>query len=365
MNDLYIGLMSGTSVDGIDAVLIDFNGPFPEVLATHYNKFTPKFKEAIVDLCQSGMHEINRMAELDNLLAKQFAKSVKTLLKQQALTPKHIQAIGCHGQTIRHYPHQSFTLQIGDPNIIAAETGITTIADFRRRDLALGGQGAPLVPAFHAAIFKNHAINRAIVNIGGIANVTILAASSNLPIKGFDIGPGNTLLDAWVYKHLKQDFDAEGNWARSGTIDQNLLARLLADPFFKLLPPKSTGREYFNLNWLEKQLLPSIKPQDVQATLTELTAISIVTAVREHFHKGEIYVCGGGAQNTALMQNLRRLAGQHYLIESTEKVGIHPHWVEAAAFAWLAKQTLSRLPGNIPEVTGAKAATILGGIYFA
>lgn len=362
MNELYVGLMSGTSIDGIDAVLVNFGNTTPELLATHYQAFSEDMKNYIFSLCQPGENEIERLSQLDVLLGKQFAEIVKTILKNFNLSPSHIRAIGSHGQTIRHYPDKSYTLQIGDPNIIAAETGITTIADFRRRDVALGGQGAPLVPAFHAAVFRDSFVDRAVVNIGGIANVTLLPADNKNLIFGFDTGPGNLLLNAWSEKHLKEPYDHNGKWASRGTVDQNLLRRLLDDNFFKLSPPKSTGREYFNLNWLEKQLLPLIQPQDVQATLVELTTHSIINSINKYFKKGEIYVCGGGANNIYLMQQLK-LAGNDFTIYSTEKLGIHPDWVEATAFAWLAKQTLSGNPGNIPNVTGAKQASILGAIF--
>ena len=363
MNKLYIGLMSGTSADGIDAALVDFSDTHPQLLATHYTKFTPEIRRYILDLCQPGDNEINRLGELDAELGKEFAITANTLLKQNQLNKEQVCAIGSHGQTIRHHPKRNFTLQIGDPNIIASETGITTVADFRRRDIALGGQGAPLVPAFHAAIFRSPTVNRIVVNIGGMANITLLPADDSQPIHGFDTGPGNTLLDAWIEKHLHEPRDTDGNWARQGQIDNDLLQALLKDPFFSLKAPKSTGREYFNLEWLEKQLPTSIKPIDVQATLVELTAQSIIAAIKQYCSSGEIILCGGGAHNTFLMEQLRK-AGSHYSIESTQKFGISPDWIEAMAFAWLAKQTLAKQSGNIKTVTGAKEASILGGVYF-
>lgn len=364
MNKLYIGLMSGTSLDGIDAVLADFSHPQPKLIANHYNKFAPELRQTILSLCHPGADEINRLGELDVILGKHFAATVKTLLQKNNLSSNIIRAIGSHGQTIRHHPERQFTLQIGDPNIIAAETGITTIADFRRRDVALGGQGAPLVPAFHQAVFAKQNANRVILNIGGIANITLLPKKpSSFTVLGFDTGPGNTLLDAWTEKHLQQPFDKNGEWAAQGKINIALLKILLADNFFKLEPPKSTGREYFHLNWLEKHFSASENPVDIQTTLTELTAQTIINAIKKYFSDGEILVCGGGMHNLFLINRLRELA-KNFSIESTEKYGIHPNWVEATAFAWLAKQTCEGRPGNLASVTGATKEAILGGIYY-
>lgn len=363
MSELYIGLMSGTSADGIDAALVDLGKTQPRLIASYYQAYSPELRRDIFALNQSGPDEINRMGELDVKLGKLFATSVNTLLNQQAIKASHICAIGSHGQTIRHYPAKHFTLQIGDPNIIAAETGITTIADFRRRDMALGGQGAPLVPAFHQAIFTKKNVNRVIVNIGGIANATILSANGT--IFGFDTGPGNTLLDAWAELYLHQPHDKNGEWAAKGKVHVDILNNLLNDPFFILPPPKSTGREYFNLNWLQKFLPTKIKHSHVQATLVELTAQSILDAITQHFSAGEIFICGGGVHNEFLMSRLRELASQNYTIDSTAKLGVDPDWVEAIAFAWLAKQTLKKKPGNIPAVTGASKPALLGGIYLA
>lgn len=363
MSELYIGLMSGTSVDGIDAALVDFSQKQPQLIANHYSTFTPELRQQILALCQPGDDEANRLGELDGILGKQFATATQLLLKKNNMTPSQIRAIGSHGQTIRHHPGRGFTLQIGDPNVIAAETGITTVADFRRRDIAFGGQGAPLVPAFHQAIFTSTHQDRIILNIGGIANITSLPSQESLPLLGFDTGPGNTLLDAWAEKHLHKPRDDEGTFASEGRINTELLNQLLSDPFFKLSPPKSTGREYFNLSWLEKQLTPAISPADVQATLVDLTAHSIVNAIQSYFSTGEILVCGGGVHNHFLMQRLRKIA-DNYTVHSTEKYGIHPDWVEAIAFAWLAKQTLSGRTGNIISATGARQASILGGVYY-
>lgn len=363
MSDLYIGLMSGTSVDGIDAALVDFSENFPKVIATHYEPYPTPLKEKILALCQQGSNEIERMGELDSLLGKEFARAVNDLLSKQSLQPSAIQAIGSHGQTIRHHPQQ-FTLQIGDPNIIAAHTGITTIADFRRKDIAHGGHGAPLVPAFHRHVFARIETNRAIVNIGGIANITILAPHRD--VIGFDTGPGNVLLDAWIKLNRNESHDAKGAWGQTGTVQQKLLQQFLADAYFQESPPKSTGRERFNLTWLQQHLHgQGYSPTDVQATLVELTAYSIMNDISKFIQNGEVLICGGGAHNDYLMSRLNEIAHPNIAVHSTQKYGINPDWVEAVAFAWLAKQTLKRQAGNLPSVTGAAKATVLGGIYFA
>jgi anhydro-N-acetylmuramic acid kinase len=367
MSDLYIGLMSGTSADGIDAALVDFSSSHPALIATHYMPYSANVRQQVLALCQQGPNEIERLGELDILLAKLFAQTVNHLLASQSLTAQHIKAIGSHGQTIRHSPHSAhrFTLQITDPNTIATETNITTVADFRRKDMAYGGQGAPLVPAFHQYLFSSTHTHRAIVNIGGISNVTLLAQNNPEPIIGFDLGPGNVLLDAWIYKHLNKNHDDKGNWGAQGTIQIELLHRLLEDKFFHQAPPKSTGREYFNLDWLHSFLTRSYAAVDIQTTLVELTASSIVHTIKKYLPRGEILICGGGAHNQYLLSRLRELAQPHFIVESTAKWGIDPDWIEAMAFAWLARQTLAKQPGNIPTVTGAKQATILGGVYYA
>lgn len=368
MNDLYIGLMSGTSIDGIDAVLVDFSQAKPHLLATHYTPYDDTLRRKITALCQAGENEIHRLGELDVLLAKEFAKAVKGLLSQQTISPQSIKAIGSHGQTIRHSPSHPprFTLQIGDPNTLAAETGITTVADFRRKDMAYGGQGAPLVPAFHHYAFSSTNASRAIANIGGIANITLLSHETGQNIIGFDTGPGNVLMDGWIQLHQQKTHDADGKWAAQGKVNPNLLKDLLNDAYFKTSAPKSTGREYFNLAWLQKhELVSNMAPVDVQATLVELTAQTIAQAILPYLANGEILVCGGGARNTFLMSRLQEIAKPHFLVQSTQALGIHPDWVEAVAFAWLARQTMNRHPGNLPSVTGATQAAVLGGVYLA
>lgn len=363
MSELYVGLMSGTSADGIDAVLVDFSGIQPKVVHSSYSPFSDALRQTILGLCQPGSDEIQRMGSLDVVMGHLFADAVQTLLEGSQTLPQHVKAIGCHGQTIRHYPDHHYTLQVGDPNIIAARTRITTIADFRRRDIAHGGQGAPLVPAFHQAVFAKEGQDRAVVNIGGIANITLLFGDQRGVI-GFDTGPGNTLLDAWTEQHLQQTYDKDGAWANAGCVNDDLLKKLLADPFFKIPPPKSTGREYFNLEWLRGYLDSSLSPVDIQATLVALTAHSIVDSIKQFFLQGEIIVCGGGVHNRVLMEYLKNDA-EKFNIRSSDEYNINPNLVEAIAFAWLAKQTLSKQTGSITTVTGASRAAILGGVYQA
>ncbi len=361
MRDLYIGLMSGTSADGIDAALVDFHSTQPKLVAHHFTEFNPELRERILALNHPGHDEINRLGELDHLLGKAFADAAIALLAKSGIAASDIRAIGSHGQTIRHRPQLRFTLQIGDPNMIAAKTGITTVADFRRRDMAYGGQGAPLVPAFHQTILSSTKHDRAIVNIGGVANITFLPCDSQKSILGFDTGPGNNLMDAWIQQHLQKTHDKNGEWAKQGTVSLDLLEKLLSDAYFKMIPPKSTGPEYFNLAWLNKHLC-SQKNGDVQATLAELTAITISNAIKNVMHDGEVLICGGGVHNQYVMQRLAALLEPLHVL-STEAYGVHPDWMEAMAFAWLAKQTLDKKPGNVMKVTGAKQEAILGGIY--
>lgn len=368
--ELYIGLMSGTSVDGIDAALVDFSDQKPHVIASHYTPYTPELREKIFTLCQKGENEIHRMAELDIILGQAFAAAVKTLLNKACVSYQDILAIGSHGQNIRHHPHMPyrFTLQIGDPNIIAAETGITTVADFRRKDIAFGGQGAPLVPAFHHYLLGDSNHNRAIVNIGGIANITLLSKNHQDSVLGFDTGPGNALSDAWIALHENKPYDKHGAFAAKGQCHEKLLSALLLDPYFHLPAPKSTGREYFNLNWLNTYLAKYDTPlsnEDVQATLIELTAKSIVLAINQYQKDSEIIICGGGIHNHLLMQRLQQLASSSCTVSSIANYGVDPDLVEAIAFAWLARQTINKKPGNLPHVTGAKSSAILGGIYYS
>lgn len=369
MNELYIGLMSGTSIDGIDAALVDLSQPQPIMLAAHYTPYPKALRDEIIALCHEGADEINRMGILDRRLGEMFAHAALSLLHKKGLSPHHIKAIGSHGQTIRHYPEKPyfFTLQIADPNTISVLTGITTVADFRRKDLAVGGQGAPLAPAFHQYVFASDVINRVVVNIGGIANVTLLPQDKNNEVIGFDTGPGNILLDTWIRIHRDELQDEGGAWGAQGCILPKLLKSLLSDHYFQLKAPKSSGREYFNLSWLEQHIKALEKEPastDVQATLIELTAQSILSAIKNYFTSGEILICGGGAKNNFLMSRLSDLATPNFNVFTTQRYGIDPDWVEAIAFAWLAHQTLNHKPSNIPSVTGAKNAVILGGVYF-
>ncbi len=369
--EYYIGLMSGTSMDGVDAVLIDVSGYIPKFVAAHSERISADLKIQLITLCEEGPDEINRLGELDIIVGKLFADAVLHLLEKTNLKPEQIIAIGSHGQTIRHRPDvlRPFTLQIGDPNTIAAITGITTVADFRRRDIAFGGQGAPLAPAFHAQTLRDKTQDTIVLNIGGIANITVLPADEKQAIIGFDTGPGNVLLDAWCLLYHQQEIDKGGKWAAQGTFQESLLTELLADSYFLQAPPKSTGREYFNYEWLShciERTKQSYLPQDVQATIVELTAVTVVNAISQltTMDKGRLLVCGGGVHNDYLMSRLHENC-HDFTVMSTQEYDIDPDWVEAMCFAWLAQQTLQHQPGNIPSVTGASKATILGAVYYA
>lgn len=359
----FIGLMSGTSMDAVDAVLVSFSEGAMTLAATHSHPIPAQTRYALERFVTHTVHEIHEFGELDVLMGELFAHAALQLAPK-APPGAEILAIGSHGQTVFHAPGHThpFTLQIGDPNIIAERTGITTIADFRRRDMAAGGQGAPLVPAFHNAIFRSPDHNRVVLNIGGIANITVLPADARQPVCGFDTGPGNTLLDAWARRHLNQPMDRDGRWASSGQINSGLLERLLQEPYFAAPPPKSSGRELFNIPWLER-FGATDRPENIQATLAELTIETIAQAIEAHANATtELFVCGGGARNTLLMEGLGRRLGD-ISVSTTEALGLDPGWVEATAFAWLAKQTLERKPGNLPEATGARHPVILGAIY--
>jgi anhydro-N-acetylmuramic acid kinase len=357
--------MSGTSIDSIDAILVSLSATEQAVLAYHEQPWPPELQQELQAITTPGNNEIDRMGALDRQVADLFADTAVELLQKIAIQPEQVKAIGCHGQTVRHRPEGDlpFTLQIGDPNRIAETTGITTVADFRRRDMAVGGQGAPLVPAYHEWLFRKSGECRVILNIGGIANITILPADPNSPVSGFDSGPGNILLDRWAQINLEQPFDRYGEWAASGEVNSEVLQQLLSDPYFSRPHPKSTGREYFNHQWLESRLDAKIQPEDLQATLTALTAVSIHRAIELAAADVErVIVCGGGIFNLELLCQLQELLGQ-VPVESTAVYGIEPNRVEAGAFAWLAKQTMEHRSGNLPTVTGASRAVILGGIY--
>ena len=352
-------------MDALDAVLVDFAAFPPKLIATHSHELNEDLRREILALAQPGDNELDRQAQLDVRLGKLSAEVCLQLLEKAGIAANEIQAIGSHGQTVRHAPDARcpYTVQIGDPNTIVQLSGITTVADFRRRDMSVGGQGAPLVPAFHQALFLDDKKNRVILNIGGIANISILPADPSQAVIGFDTGPGNMLMDAWIQLYQSQPYDSDGDWARSGRVDAELLNQLLADPYLSQSPPKSTGRERYNLQWLKGQLSGEQSTQDVQATLCELTASSIAYAVLQFApNSDEIYVCGGGAHNSYLMERIKAYLDS-CLVSTTAALGVDPQWVEAMAFAWLARQTLHALPGNLPAVTGASEAVILGGIY--
>ena len=357
----FIGLMSGTSADGIDAVLITTEGNQSELVGSHHRPMPAPLRDEILAFRQSGRDELHRLATLDVQLAEEYAVAVSTLLKATQLEAATVAAIGCHGQTLRHHPdgNTPFTLQIGDPNRLAELTGITVVSDFRRRDMAAGGQGAPLVPAFHRARLVSEGISTAVVNIGGIANISLVTAGGD--VTGWDTGPGNTLMDAWIAKHQGEPFDRDGEWAASGAVIAPLLGALLQDPYFSTRPPKSTGPEYFHLDWLATHLSGAEAPADVHCTLAELTVESLALALAQQ-PLDVVRVCGGGAHNAWLKQRLTdRLGGT--AVTTTEAIGVDPEWVEAWAFAWLAEQTLAGQPGNVPAVTGARGPRVLGGIF--
>jgi len=368
-HEIYMGLMSGTSLDGIDAALVAFGpddaNPPLSTLAVHYRAYPPDLKARLQSLCYAERVNTVEYGELDGLLGRYLAQAAHDLITLCGIGRQRIRAIGSHGQTVYHHPagNLPFTLQIGDPNRIAESTGIMTIADFRRRDVAAGGQGAPLTPAFHRAVFGSNQANRVIVNIGGIANVTCLPAGSDGCVRGFDAGPGNTLLDGWVRRHLDQAYDPNGEWGGSGQVSPVLVEQLLSDPYFARQPPKSTGQEYFSLRWLESHRAGhDLSPVDVQASLLELTARSIADSIRQvQPDTDQVFLCGGGVHNLALVERIRREL--RCPVMTTAALGVDPDWVEAVAFAWLARQTLNGLPGNLPAVTGARHPVILGALY--
>lgn len=361
----FIGLMSGTSMDGVDCVIANFASGQLQLVATHSEPIPDLIKhQALQVSLGKGSEPFTDIATLDVQFGHLFARSVNHLLQKANLQPSQIAAIGSHGQTIWHQPRgpNPFSLQIGDPNIIAKSTGITTIADFRRADIALGGQGAPFVPPFHQWLFA--ADNpRVVLNIGGIANITVLPAN-NQACLGFDTGPGNGLMDAWIAECREQPYDKDGVWAQQGKLLPELLERLLQDPFFSQTGPKSTGKDYFNLRWLQQYLQnEQSEPADVQATLLALTSISISRAIQKILPKAEILLCGGGSHNMALVDSLANTLGKDYQICTTKQYGLPPDWVEAACFAWLAKMCLTKTPIDLTAITGASRPTILGGIY--
>ncbi len=362
MNELYIGLMSGTSMDGIDAALVRFGDHSLEVLETHKHDYPDDLRGSLLDsIREPDIRSVDDVAQLHRNVGECFRDAAVTLIEKAGIDPPAVTAIGSHGQTIRHEPNadEPFSLQIGDGAIIAAGTGVTTVNDFRAADIELGGQGAPLAPAFHEWLFRRPGKLRVVLNVGGIANVTILPAD-DADTTGFDTGPGNTLMDAWTRQHLDEPFDRDGSWAARGAIDFDLLERLLADDYFLKPPPKSTGFEYFNLGWLRTFAIDDLEAVDVQATLAMMTARSIAAALAPD--TSELLVCGGGVHNCRLMHLLGRELPD-VSIRSTADAGLHPDWVEAAAFAWLAKRRIEGNPGNLPAVTGASEHAVLGRVW--
>ncbi len=412
---LYIGMMSGTSLDGMDAVLCQFNNGSADnnnsapmtLIATYNQDFPPRLREVLLALCQpNGISDLifqndelnsepnSKSSELDwfgwaSRAYGEFASEVvNTLLQQSNTDPDSVLAIGCHGQTVRHRPQMGFSLQLLDANVIAERTGISVVSDFRRRDMAVGGQGAPLVPAFHQALFADPNTTRVMLNLGGIANIAVLPATQSdddkqneQPVVGYDTGPANLLLDAWTMLHTGKRYDAAGTWAQTGRVIAPLLNQLLSHDFFEKNYPKSTGREDFNLAWLQEELQTfdthssdtRYSSADVQATLTELTAITASNQIRQfttfedaaiESERAEVYVCGGGALNSYLMTRLQAHL-PHCKVTTTASLGLKPTWVEAVAFAWLARQTLMGETGNLPAVTGASKSVVLGQVCFA
>jgi anhydro-N-acetylmuramic acid kinase len=358
--ELYVGLMSGTSLDGIDAVLADFSAAAP-IVSTFYTPLADALRLELRALLEPGHDELNRSALLGNALARAYAQATDALLASAPVAIEDIAAIGCHGQTVRHRPERDYTTQLVNGALLAELAGARVVCDFRSRDVAAGGQGAPLVPAFHAAMFRHPVRNRVIVNLGGIANLTWLPAAGT--IMGFDCGPANALLDEWAEQHIGTRYDSEGRWAAGGTVLPDLLARLSADPYFGQPPPKSTGREYFQLEWVRAHLAESPRPQDVQATLAELSAAALVEAIGSHCPQAsEVYLSGGGAANSDLVARIERML-KGCTVESIGRLGVGPDWVEALAFAWLAREALAGRPGNVAEVTGARGPRVLGCIY--
>jgi anhydro-N-acetylmuramic acid kinase len=391
--ELYAGIMSGTSLDGVDAALVEFTGEQIKLKGTHYQVYGQPVRDALLALHHPSGNELHQAHLTGNELARLYAATMATLMQTTGVTPAQIRAIGCHGQTIRHRPELGYTVQLGNAALLAELTGISVISDFRSRDIAAGGQGAPLVPVFHDKVLRHPDIHRAIVNIGGISNLTDLPPNkstsdksrqdSRLPMEvdaaipapnagahrvmaattGFDCGPGNLLMDAWIARHHGKPYDENGAWAASGQVIPALLQKLLAEPFFHAVPPKSSGRDLFNLGWLEKHLQGNEAPADVQATLLALTAHAIADGIRR-FCQGaeEIYLCGGGAHNSTLTTALRENLPE-CRIELTDKLGIPADWMEAIAFAWLARQAIHGEPASLPAVTGARHPCVLGAIY--
>ena len=360
----YIGVMSGTSLDGVDVVLAAIDDRMVAQQASLTWPMPIPLKESILSVCQGQPLTLSQLGRLDSQLGKLFAEAVQALMTQEHLSAKDIVAIGCHGQTVWHEPvgDEPHSMQIGDNNHIAARTGVTVVGDFRRRDIALGGQGAPLVPAFHHALLAHPTERRMVLNIGGIANISLLFP--DMPVRGYDTGPGNMLMDAWIWRQLGKPYDKDAQWASRGKVVLPLLQAMLSDPYFAVPAPKSTGREYFNYGWLERHLayFPALDPRDVEATLAELTVMTISEQVLLCGGCDRLLVCGGGSRNPLAMARLSALLPGTE-VTTTDEAGISGDDMEALAFAWLAWRTLAGLPGNLPSVTGASQPTVLGAIF--
>jgi len=376
MPEYYIGLMSGTSLDGVDGVLVDFSCAPLRLVAHATVAFTAEFRDELLALNSPSHNELHRSALAGNQIAAAYAEVANhllTLAKKQGVQSGDVVAIGAHGQTVRHQPQRSstsaggagYTVQLNNPALLAELTGIDVVADLRSRDVAAGGQGAPLVPAFHRSMFGHNGDSVAVLNLGGIANLSVLPDNPGLPVLGFDCGPGNALMDAWCQRHTGQAFDSGGAWAARGQCLPALLQQLRAEPYFRAAPPKSTGRDLFSSQWLHDhlQVWEDARPQDVQNTLTELTASACADCVTSYANDSKsLIVCGGGAFNHYLLQRLQ-VALPGLVVSTSDQHGLPPLQVEAAAFAWLARQTMLRQPGNLPSVTGAAGPRILGAIY--
>lgn len=369
---LFVGLMSGTSIDAIDAVLVTFvetketrEAKKVAVQAVHSHPWPPTVRETLLTLSQQNRERsfLDEVACLDIETGKLFAQAVLAVLEKARVPAAQVTAIGSPGQTLYHHPQGAipYTWQLGDPNVIAQLTGIPTVADFRRRDMAAGGQGAPLAPAFHHAFLRSNQEKRVVLNLGGIANITVLPPDETQPVIGFDTGPGNALLDAFAEQQLHLPLDEGGEWAASGKIHSDLLKAFLADPYFAHPVPKTTGRDYFNLEWIKRHTLGlPLPPQDIQATLCQLTVDSVSQAILPYAPQ-RLLICGGGVHNSFLINQLTNMLDCP--VESTQAYGIDPDWVEAISFAWLAKQRLEKIPNNLPSVTGAQSSVVLGGVY--
>lgn len=369
MPERYLGLMSGTSADGIDAVVAEFDdGRFAGLLASGHRDYPEALKRQLITVSiEQPPLTLRAFAALDAEIGDAFADAAVALLRDSGIDPASITAIGSHGQTVFHDGSRGLTLQLGDANRIAAATGITTIADFRRLDLALGGQGAPLVPAFHEALFRSRSEDRVALNLGGIANVTLLPAASSSPVLGFDTGPANGLMDEWMQRCCGRPYDESGSLAAAGKADEAMVAALLADPYFALPPPKSTGRDYFRLDWVQTRhpAMRHLSPADVQASLAQVTVRSVADAVRAAMPAAaRLIVCGGGARNAELLRLLGMIL-PGVVIDTSEQHGLAPEWIEAAAFAWLAMRRMNGQPGNLTRVTGARQPASLGSVILA